>query len=216
MEREREEERIAKDLPEVKLVVIFRNPIDRAFSQYQKHVRAGVMTVDFETALTRDKEYIERGFYYTQLKRYLKYFGREKILAMIYEDIAVNPQAYLRKVYEFIGADPGFTAKSSAQVIPADDLNTGLYRSVSKASQFARKNLGLGPIIDTVKRTPLRKALHTMLNEYGPAPTGKKTALSAEFKIQIKPETHQKLVRLFEEENKKLAELLGRDLGHWK
>ncbi len=214
--RENAPERIAKDLPEVKLVAIFRNPIDRAFSQYQKHVRAGIMKADFEMALTMDKEYIERGLYCMQLKRYLKYFQREKILVMIYEDIAVNPQAYLRKVYEFIGADPGFTAKSSTQVIPADDLNTGLYNSVFKVSQFARKNLRLGPIIDTVKRTSVRRAVDKILNEYGPAPTGKKTPASKELKIQMKPETRQGLARLFEEENKKLAELLGRDLSHWK
>jgi hypothetical protein len=105
-------ERIHSFYPQVKLIAILRNPIDRAFSQYRNAIKAGEFeeSVPFEEFLIRDRSAIEQGKYYEQLSRYRTLFKREQMLILIYEDIRKDPVAFMRAVYTFLGIDPTFVS----------------------------------------------------------------------------------------------------------
>jgi hypothetical protein len=116
-------QRIARDLPRVKLVFILREPADRAYSNYLWTRMNGLETEDFETALrleaqrerdlperlkfARPFSYFSRGLYADLLAPYLERFQREQILVLRFEDIFDD---VLESAVEQVGARPTATA----------------------------------------------------------------------------------------------------------
>ena len=114
--------RILKILPNVKLIVLFRNPVDRAYSNYHLGVRAGSENLSFEDAIkvelnrlndkiepenkleryTTPRSYIAKGFYADQLKIWLKLFKNEQLLIISTEDFESKSQETLDKIYDFL------------------------------------------------------------------------------------------------------------------
>jgi hypothetical protein len=113
--------RIARDLPDVKLVFILREPADRAYSNYLWTRMNGLETEDFKTALrlederektlpekwkfTRPFSYFSRGLYSELLEEYFKRFRREQIRMLRFEDILDRPQHIARQLHEFLGVE---------------------------------------------------------------------------------------------------------------
>lgn len=115
-------ERIATLLPEVRLIVVLRDPVARAYSAWNHIVRAGhVRARDgapdlLDPKLAHDVQIhgvLTRGLYHMQLARYLEVFSREQILVLIQErDVIAEPEAGMAKVCRFLDLDPDmpFTA----------------------------------------------------------------------------------------------------------
>jgi|MTBAKSStandDraft_2_1061841.scaffolds.fasta_scaffold03295_7 hypothetical protein len=99
--------RIKKDIPNIKLIFILRNPIDRAWSHYWHRVKMGEETRKFEDILHGKavlEEYIIRyGFYYKCIERYYNLFGADQIKIVILEEAATNFSAVISDIYFFIG-----------------------------------------------------------------------------------------------------------------
>jgi sulfotransferase family protein len=78
-------ERIASTLPEAKLLVMLRHPVDRAYSNYgfvvqRKHYRGS-----FQEYLASRPRAVEMGHYGPPLVAYLRRFGRDRILPLVFE-----------------------------------------------------------------------------------------------------------------------------------
>jgi hypothetical protein len=115
-------ERMARDLPRVKLIFLLREPADRAFSNYVWSRMNGLETEDFGTALRleeqREKElpdrlrfarpfsYFSRGLYADLLAPYLLRFPQEQILVLRFEDIAMRAEHLAKQVHRFLGIQP--------------------------------------------------------------------------------------------------------------
>ena len=69
-------ERIRDMYPNVRLITILRNPIERAYSQYGNAIKSGEIGEEttFEEYKEREQSVLEQGLYAEQLERYLKYF----------------------------------------------------------------------------------------------------------------------------------------------
>ncbi len=211
---EKAAERIAAELPDAKLIVTFRNPSERAFSQYLKHVRAGAVKGDFEAALKENDQYVKRGFYFSQLERYLKLFPKERLLVLLYEDIQADPRTHLKRIFSFIGVDENFVPSSAARVVPSEDLATGMMAPMSGATGFLRKS-GMGWAVDVMKKSPLLPLADKIRQRFGAAPKKAERSRAVE-KTAMSPETRARLNALFAEENEKLGKYLGRDLSFWR
>lgn len=120
-------QRIKKTLPHVKLVVLLRNPVERAYSHYSHEVAGRHETLSFEEAIEREEErigpereklardeqyvsfnhrhfsYLARGKYVDQLKLWLDVFPREQLLILKSEDFYADPATSLAQTLEFIG-----------------------------------------------------------------------------------------------------------------
>ncbi len=119
--------RIAMTLPDVKLIMVLRNPIDRAYSQYQHQVRQpGVEPLSFTEAIDREEErlageekkllensryvsfnhrhysYLTRGRYIDQITIWMKLFPKEQFLILKSEDLYSNPSEILKETFEFL------------------------------------------------------------------------------------------------------------------
>lgn len=111
-------ERIARDLPSVKLVFILREPVDRAYSNYLWTRMNGLETEDFATALALEEErdrtlperwrfarpfsYFSRGLYADLLEPYIERLGRERLLVLKFENIVDAPRSLAERLQRFL------------------------------------------------------------------------------------------------------------------
>lgn len=111
--------RIKQHLPDIKLIFILRNPVERAFNNYLWSKKNGYEKEAFEVALAleekRDKtlserlrfarphDYFSRGCYATHLKRYYDLFPRQNILCLFFEDLALHPESFVLNLHRFLG-----------------------------------------------------------------------------------------------------------------
>ncbi|MEO8396005.1 MAG: sulfotransferase domain-containing protein [Chloroflexota bacterium] len=120
-------ERIKKLMPNIKLIALLRNPIDRAYSHYHHNIRYGHDTLSsFEAALEHEDErlqkarnefngdtvyeslahrrlnYLRRGLYAQQLKPWFETFPREQFLFLTTEDLYANTAAHYEQIIDFI------------------------------------------------------------------------------------------------------------------
>lgn len=124
--------RIHRLLPNVKLIALFRNPVDRAISHYFHEVRAKRETMSLEEAMVTEEKRIEedftrmmkneyyhgniyqhfsykrRGIYVDQLRSYMNYFRRDRVLILCSEELFENPEEVIREVFTFLGVDNEF------------------------------------------------------------------------------------------------------------
>ena len=121
-------ERIFNLVPEIKLIALLRNPTERAISHYYMNMRKNVEPLPMLEAFQQEEarlknvineqdyrnelffriSYKSRGRYAEQLERYLKYFPLKQILLLGSDEFFNDPQASLRRVFDFVGVDPGF------------------------------------------------------------------------------------------------------------
>jgi hypothetical protein len=124
-------QRVAELLPNVKLIAVLRNPVDRALSNYQHEVRAGREPLSFAEALDRESErlageadrlqndpgyyswnhhryaYTRRGLYLEHLRRWVPHpFPRSQLLVLQSEWLFRDPPAATAAVYRFLGLPP--------------------------------------------------------------------------------------------------------------
>ena len=123
-------ERIAAILPNVKLIAVLRDPVERAWSQYQYEVARGYETETFERALDlepsrikgererliadttyegfayRHHGYLERGHYADQLEQIYRFFPPEQVLLVQSERMFADPNAELARVWAFLDLEP--------------------------------------------------------------------------------------------------------------
>jgi len=121
-------ERVARLLPDARLIALLRNPVERAFSHYQHEVALGRELLSFEEATAREEErmrgelermlsdssyfsyawwnytYLARGRYAEQLERWFASFPPEQLLVLFTEDLAADTAGTYRRVLEFLGA----------------------------------------------------------------------------------------------------------------
>jgi hypothetical protein len=118
---------ILERLPEVKLVAILRDPVERAYSNYLHCVRKGVEPLpSFEEALAAEPariasgwgpnwHYRAKGLYAEQLARYLTFFPPAHVKVLIYERFREAPAPSVREMFAFLGVDPEFSADLSTR-----------------------------------------------------------------------------------------------------
>jgi hypothetical protein len=119
--------RIQQLLPGVRLIVLLRNPVDRAYSHYHHEVAMGHETLSFEEAIKQEAErlqtehdrlltnpayrsyqhqhhsYLARGMYADQLQPWLELFPAIQLLILRNEDLKQTPSAVFQQVLAFLG-----------------------------------------------------------------------------------------------------------------
>lgn len=99
-------ERIAAVLPDVKLIYVVRDPIERMRSQYAHFRLADYEERSIVDALLHDTRYLDWSRYAMQLDRYLAHFLPERILVLRSEELRDDRPAALRRAFAFLGVDP--------------------------------------------------------------------------------------------------------------
>ncbi len=114
---------IHRHLPDVKIIAILRQPVERAYSHYLLFRSNDVeKRTDFLDAFTNDTEheYKKQGFYYELLLPYLKWFSRDQILICLYDDLRDNPVRLMQDIYGFLGIRHTFVQDVSFHSMKVD------------------------------------------------------------------------------------------------
>ena len=135
-------ERIRHYTPDTKIIIILRNPVDRAYSSFLHLIRDGREQIrNFAQALQEEEErirsnwehiwhYKQLGFYYVQLNRYFNTFYKQQIRVYLFEDLMTNPIFRLEDIFKFIGVNeeviPDISVKHNVSVISKDKAPTEL------------------------------------------------------------------------------------------
>jgi hypothetical protein len=126
-------ERIWKYNPKIKLLVLLRNPVERAFAHWNMQRFKGREPLDFFDAVREEKTriagappkearrfaYIDRGFYAQQLERLFKLFPREQVKVVKFEEFNDKQRETLVFIFSFLGLEPPRSVRSKDRnVVP--------------------------------------------------------------------------------------------------
>lgn len=202
-----------------KLILVLRNPVDRAISAYNYFKKLNIETLSLEDALKKEKDrlngsyqeicdftYTAHGMYYEQVKNILEYFPGEQLLVLLYTDIKNNPEETIKRVYEFLDIDPDFKPEFKKLNITGKVRFKWLQNAVFNQNKIKKKVVkALDPIVPIHLRTKIRwkiKELNTIKNS-------ENTKGNSEKEKEL-------FKSLFTEDVQKTGKLLNMDLSHWK
>lgn len=202
--------RIKDAYPDVKIFSILRNPVDRAFSQYNMEryktgkERRSLMKIIQEEP---DNEIITRGLYARQLAPYMQQFPADQLRVYLFDDMKKDPAAFFLDLFDFIGVD-------SSVVPPA--LNKRMNKSrrtkfvfIPRFVRFVRTTLeaaGLRNIIRTLNRWGVAQQIRKFNNRYN--------QVAVDF--EMSPVERAALQECFVDDIEQLEMLINRDLSAWK
>lgn len=199
-------ERVHRYNRDMRLILSLRNPVDRVISNHRHEIRIGHLTGDpsLERGIENNPSYVGQSLYFTQLSKWLEYFPLENIHVVVFEELFSNPVDSIQRIFEFLDLStdflpPGMEEKVNEGRIPRSRV---LDRGV-KLSAMGLRRLGLGWLVDGLKRVGLKRAV-----------SGGNTR--SDTAMEIAPATRERLHGMFREENTKLASLLDRDLSVWE
>jgi len=201
-------ERIHVNFPDVKLIAILRNPVERLYSHYMYTKMKGFYELpSFEEVIEKEKKFVEESSYFKHLQNYLKHFPQKNILITIYEDIEKNPEAFIKNILEFVGVNSAFVPPSTKTIINPAGAVAARNKAISMRDRV--KSLPGGHLaIEIFKKTPFyKKVVDSLATKTGTAKAGYD---------KIKPETKKKLLEFYKEDINNLERLLSRDLTAWK
>ncbi len=106
--------------PAIKLIIILRNPVERAYSHWNMQRDRGIEPLDFLEALQAEEQrrrdslpyqnrrfsYLDRGYYAEQIRRMRAFFPEEQFLIFRNRDLRETPLAVLNKICAFLGVSP--------------------------------------------------------------------------------------------------------------
>src|SRR6266480_323965 len=126
-------ERLWKYNPQIKLLIILRNPVERAFAHWNMQRFKGREPLDFFDAIKEEKTriagappiearrfaYVDRGFYAEQLERIFKFFPREQVKVVKFEEFENKQRETLASIFSFLGVEPLRSVRSKDRnVVP--------------------------------------------------------------------------------------------------
>ncbi len=205
-------QRLHKFNPELRLIVLLRNPVERAFSGWLQACKTGHETDSvFASALQPDRNdqlhslhdrvyrsYLSHGLYGKQLQQYLRVFPREQIHIELYESVQQNPAALCERLFTFLGIDHGFRPRLSEKNV----YGKPRFAAIEKLIQRGIPSALLHKLIPLTVRSKLRqraRALNTV----------------AVAKPALDPTTRSELQSYYATDVALLQELTGLDLQHW-
>lgn len=198
-------EKIRQLVPDARIIMSLRNPVDRAFSHYYMEHKLGYVNEPLEDIVggkTRHKnatlwyqQYVELGLYYEQVKRYLDLFGKDQVKIFIYDELSSDMEGMILNVFNFLGIDPSFRPELEDKYNTYSTPRNTLFRAI-----YSQKNL----------RLLARKII----------PDDKVEAIKNLFLTRRKkPDKHDETVdrmnSIFKPDIIKLEKLLNKDLSHW-
>ena len=214
-------ERIANRLPDAKLIVILRNPVNRAFSHWWMLKSANIEKDEFPVSLRKNlialkskhrfhgsdgqtnwnnylsrtsdyaPTYLDVGHYATHIENYLGFYDRSKLLVLQFEELLKEPNEVIRKVCDFLEV----SSISLEQAETKSNVGSSmLFSRIRRVDQYLK--------ISKVLPLSVKIKVASLVNSYSKKP-------------HIDNDSREFLKEYYFSHNQRLSELLGRDFSHW-
>lgn len=187
---------------ELKIIIIIRDPVERAFSHYLNDSASG-LNLSFEEVIEKWKikqlskyhNYIDYGFYYDQIKAYKDNFRQFKIY--LFDDLKENSTHLVQDLLKFLGVDTSFNIDTSLKYnVSIGSGNKLLARLVYKQNLFK-----------TITKKILPMDVRTKVKN--------KIFENYTHKPQLESSSRKFLKEVYREDVLKLQDLINKDLTHW-
>jgi hypothetical protein len=202
-------ERIHALIPDVKLVYLVRDPVDRIVSHWVQRYWGGDRTPLEQWLREADRPdnlLVCASRYATQLERYLALFARDQLLVLDQADL-VEPRAALRDVFAFAGVDPAFDSEAFDQ---RRNTRGEKYAPVGAGARVWDKVVGPSGVVGRAGQR---------LPEAVRAPAGRALRKALFRKVEPPPDFDPALLDrlrpMLAEEADRLRQITGRDFAHW-
>jgi hypothetical protein len=198
---------IHRVLPESRILILLRDPVERAYSQYVNEWKWNYYHGSFRKSLEYDRApseslgwigprpHIALSLYHDQVKRYLDIFGPDQVRVYLHDDLKRDVRALVSDVYSFLGIDPNVSSQS---------FNIRFNTSAKPRFVWFDQTI-VEPVssrlLAPATRAKIRNGLRKIYYRGAPPP------LELEDREFLKP--------IFREDILKLQELINRDLSSW-
>lgn len=202
---------IKKYIGDPKIIIVLRNPVDRAYSAYTYLRRDGWEKLSFADALRQESErkklgyrwmwrYREAGLYYEQVKAYVDNFEQVKIF--LYDELRSAPLNLIQNIYAFLEVNPSFIPTMSTRHNSSGNPRSELINSI-----FVKP-----------------KTLHKVVRSLASATIGLERWIVFRENVRglllkkpdpIDPDIANELRAYYKEDILKLQSVIGKDLSSW-
>jgi hypothetical protein len=213
-------ERVHAYNPDMKVMAILRNPVDRAYSAYWYARRLGWETLPtFEDALAaedrrskgtpreRAMSYLVHGHYSEHIKRYIEAFGSDNVRILLSGDLKNAPEETFSGILEWLGLEPDVSCVDLRKRVNEGGvprwggIRRFIFAEESKIVNLLRRKLS------PERREAIFFRIMRLVEIINVRRDGKYPSMN--------PETREKLIDYFRPWNENLGALLGRDLDSW-
>ena len=191
--------------PDAKIIIMLRNPIDRAFSHYLMDYGLGLISESFETIIQKQskhknanlfyQQYIQVSEYAKQIKRYLEVFSKDNIYFIDYEDFKNKTSDIVNSVLMFLAVNDDFQSylrkKHNTYTAPKNRIIRYVYSFVSFRNMLAN-----------ILPRNLTKIIRNLL-------------FRSDKKPKLSDSTRDFLKKHFESDVRELSKLLNKDFAKW-
>jgi hypothetical protein len=204
--------RIAMARPDARIIILLRDPVERAFSQFMHHVRDSFEPCEtFEEALEQEEKrfidgwspghcYATHGHYLSQIEKYFAVFPKEQILVLEYQDLQDAPEHCWRQICEHLRIEPIVLVRNE-RVNSTRDLV-----DVSGRPRLERRLKHPGPAQALLKRL-MPPRLRAKLRHFLEGPRRLVPVL--------REDTTRSLAGRYQSERCQIERLTGLSLAHW-
>ncbi|MFM8321418.1 MAG: sulfotransferase domain-containing protein [Chloroflexota bacterium] len=198
---------IRRFVPEMKLILSLRQPAERAFSSFSHNLRDGLEPCkSFAEAIRQERSgerddwefcrYLDKGFYFRHITRYLELFDRRQMNISLLEDLKTDGPGLMRDIFRFLAVDERFVPDMEHRHNASGIIRNPLLRIL-----WTRSNR---------LRGELRPLLPPRLRH-----TAFEWVIQDLEKLHMPGEIRSELTEYYRQDILQLQDLLDRDLSHW-
>lgn len=196
--------RLKAHCPDAKLILILRDPFERAYSAVGLLKATGRLNkASFEEVVDKQRWVIDQSLYYDQLNHLFSLFPKEQVQIFLFEDIESRPLWLLKTVFNFIGVNENFKPKSFQEKFNISGTSKFANVVNFEKIQTTLRHYALGRTLLKLKKLKLVKKLKHKLSS---SPSNKK---------DNKLECPESIMDEFKADIVKTEKLLGMDLKRW-
>ena len=191
-------ERMAAIIPDVRLIYLMRDPIQRMRSAYVQALADGLERRKISEALLLDPRYVSFTRYALQAEQYLDWFPRDQMLFLTAEDLKDRREETLKEVQTFVGVTP-------ASLVTTAELNRSENKRALRATgRFIRRNARSGRLPGPLARRLVKVTPRSMLSR----------PISSE-QLVIPIEVQKRLIDLVRPDIERMARYMPASFDGW-
>jgi hypothetical protein len=191
-------ERVAKYLPEAKLIYIARHPLKRIESHWLLRTAAGFDALPFGEALKKWPHIVDTSLYWKQINRYRDFYPDENLLLLFCEDFVSNPHDIIKRAYRFLGVNP--------ELATADPAQPKHVRGDAR---------GDGAVIRLIQKLPGASALRNLAPKRGRKVTTKLRKPPPN-RPEWPPELRREVIQQLADDTAEFLKFCGKPSDYWK
>ena len=219
-------ERLYNYCPDAKLILVLRNPVERAISAYFHHIKSGLMPVeDLEQGMSKiingeyqktykiAQEIIDFGFYHKHLLGYLNYFDRSQIHISFFEDFRQNSLEAITNIFKFLEIEQDCVPESLNRLAKEGVYSLPRLKFLNLRNQLLYTYNEDKTRLFVKNQNVVERVIAQLIAQFDSMVMSK---IWTSDKPKLNSNLNKSLVEIYQNDIDGLSRLIGRDLENWK